>query len=65
MKELMLLDSDSTDTVFCNPKYVTNIRESNCRREVKLSSLVNYELLVFEWCMCLRSETDVILGVGG
>jgi hypothetical protein len=29
MKELILLDSDSTDTVFCCPKYVTNIRESN------------------------------------
>jgi hypothetical protein len=29
MKELILLDSDSTDTVFCNPKYVTKIRESN------------------------------------
>jgi hypothetical protein len=29
MKELIMLDSDSTDTVFCNPKYVTNIRESN------------------------------------
>jgi hypothetical protein len=29
MKELIMLDSDSTDTVFCNPKYVTNIRESS------------------------------------
>jgi hypothetical protein len=26
MRELILLDSDSTDTVFCNPKYVSNIR---------------------------------------
>ena len=29
MRELVLLDSDSTDTVFCNRNYVTNIRKSN------------------------------------
>ena len=29
MKELVLLDSDSTDTVFCNRNYVTNIRKSD------------------------------------
>lgn len=29
LKEFILLDSDSTDTVFCNSKYVTNIRDSN------------------------------------
>jgi hypothetical protein len=28
MKELILLDSDSTDTVFCNRKYVKKIRDS-------------------------------------
>ena len=28
MRELILLDSDSTDRVFCNPKYVSNIREA-------------------------------------
>jgi hypothetical protein len=27
MKELILLDSDSTDTVFCDLKYVSNIRD--------------------------------------
>ena len=29
MRELILLDSDSTDTVFCNPKYVSNVRQSD------------------------------------
>ena len=27
LKDLILLDSDSTDTVFCNEKYVTDIRK--------------------------------------
>ena len=29
MRDLILLDSDSTDTIFCNEKYVSNIRASN------------------------------------
>ena len=29
MKELVLLDSESTDTVFCNKNYVSNIRKAN------------------------------------
>jgi hypothetical protein len=28
LKDLILLDSDSMDTVFCNPNYVTNIRDT-------------------------------------
>ena len=28
MRDIILLDSDSTDTVFCNPRYVKNIRNS-------------------------------------
>eukprot|EP00957_Ditylum_brightwellii_P181939 13861268-Ditylum_brightwellii.AAC.1 len=27
LKDLVLLDSDSTDTLFCNKDYVTNIHE--------------------------------------
>jgi len=29
MKEMILLDSDSTDSIMCNPEYVKNIRESS------------------------------------
>ena len=29
MRDLILLDSDSSDTVFCNEKYVINIRPSD------------------------------------
>ena len=28
-KELIMLDSDSTDTVLCDPKYVSNIQDSD------------------------------------
>ena len=28
MRDIILFDSDSTDTVFCNPRYVKNIRNS-------------------------------------
>ena len=29
MKELIISDSDSTDTVFCNPKCISNIQDSD------------------------------------
>ena len=29
MKEIIILDSDSIDAVFFNPKYVSNIRDSD------------------------------------
>jgi hypothetical protein len=34
LKDLILLDSDSTDTVFCNPEYVTNIMETEKPLEI-------------------------------
>jgi hypothetical protein len=34
LKDLILLDSDSTDTVFCNPEYVTNIHETEATLKI-------------------------------
>jgi hypothetical protein len=34
LKDLILLDSDSTDTVFCNPEYVTNIVNTDKALEI-------------------------------
>ena len=34
LSELILLDSDSTDSVFCNPDYVTNIRDATATLKV-------------------------------
>ncbi len=34
LKDLILLDSDSTDTVFCNPDYVTNIKKSDATLQI-------------------------------
>ena len=33
LKDLILLDSDPTDTIFCNPKYVKNIRQAKSTLE--------------------------------
>jgi hypothetical protein len=34
LQDLILLDSDSTDTIFCNPRYVTNIKDTEEQLEV-------------------------------
>jgi hypothetical protein len=34
LKDLILLDSDSTDTVFCNPEYVTDITDTDKTLEI-------------------------------
>jgi hypothetical protein len=34
LRDLILLDSDSTDTVFCNPNYVTNIQDTRATLKV-------------------------------
>jgi len=35
LKDLILLDSDSTDTIFCNPKYVKNVRQAESTLELR------------------------------
>ena len=37
MKNLIILDSDSSNTIFCNEAYVTNIRQAEKSLEIQIN----------------------------